>query len=77
MFCTRTTKEKAKHHQNGQQSFHDGDVAELNKKYERTASQLEIEVFFGNLSITLTPKISANFTTVKITETHRKVGFGV
>jgi len=44
---------------------------------KRTTSQFEREVFSGNLSITLTLKISTNFTTMKLTETHRKVGFCV
>ena len=41
----------------------------------RTTSQLECEVFSGTLSIDSTLKISMNFITVKLTETHRTGGF--
>ena len=41
----------------------------------RTTYQLECEVFSGTLSIDSTLKISMNFITVKLTETHRTGGF--
>ena len=50
---------------------------ELSEVENRINSQFECEVFSSNLSITSTLKISTNFTTVKLTETHRKVGFCV
>ena len=73
----RTTREHSKHYQNWNQSFHEEKNSRNYLKWERSTSQFECEVFSGNFSITSTLKISTNFTTVKLTETHRKVGFCV